>query len=507
MKKRLTNNGGLKLLSLAVAFIVWLLVINISNPRVRRSKSVEIEVLNDTAVTKNSRTYEIKGGNKVNIYYEVRALDEGKIKASDFRAYVDCNKLYEDTNSLYVEVEVVDNKDLIIGTPSASPGVINLNIEGIQQKTFDLVSHTQGSPQEGYSVGEIKLEPSSITLTGPENMFGNISNVGVEIDVDGASGNLSGVAGPVLYDANGSQLEADTSKLKFSTNNINYDITILEGKSVPLNFNVGGNVAQGYKFTGVDSATKSVQVAGTASALEKLSSVEIPQSVLNIEGATENKSVVININDYLPKGVSATGNSEIMITLKVSAINKKSLELKLSDIKLNGKSSAYAYTTIPENITLVVSGLESELNRLKASDINASINLSGLGVGTHSGSLTFRPSGSLAVDSYTPFSIVVMTKEEAQTSQTQTSADTESSSDSLRESPSPASSESSYQGESASSGGASRESSKSETTSKLETSFSQSMFQRETTQREGNSKPETSSKHESQSRSDSTSKQ
>lgn len=79
MKKRLTNNGGLKLLSLAVAFIVWLLVINISNPRVRRSKSVEIEVLNDTAVTKNSRTYEIKGGNKVNIYYEVRALDEGKI--------------------------------------------------------------------------------------------------------------------------------------------------------------------------------------------------------------------------------------------------------------------------------------------------------------------------------------------------------------------------------------------------------------------------------------------
>ena len=166
MKKRLTKNGGLKLLSLAVAFIVWLLVINISNPKVRRTKTVEIEVLNEDAVTKKSRVYEIRGGNKVNVSYDVRILDENKIKSSDFRAYVDCNKLYEDTNSLYVVVEVVDNKELIIGSPSASPGVINLDIETIQQKKFDLISHAEGTPGEGYSVGEIKLDPSSITLTG-----------------------------------------------------------------------------------------------------------------------------------------------------------------------------------------------------------------------------------------------------------------------------------------------------------------------------------------------------
>ena len=86
MKKRLTNNGGLKLLSLAVAFIVWLLVINISNPKVRRTKTVEIEVLNEDAVTKKSRVYEIRGGNKVNVSYDVRILDENKIKSSDFRA-------------------------------------------------------------------------------------------------------------------------------------------------------------------------------------------------------------------------------------------------------------------------------------------------------------------------------------------------------------------------------------------------------------------------------------
>ena len=496
MKKRLTKNGGLKLLSLAVAFIVWLLVINISNPKVRRTKTVEIEVLNEDAVTKKSRVYEIRGGNKVNVSYDVRILDENKIKSSDFRAYVDCNKLYEDTNSLYVVVEVVDNKELIIGSPSASPGVINLDIETIQQKKFDLISHAEGTPGEGYSVGEIKLDPSSITLTGPENVFGSISNVGIEVNVDGAVSDLSGEAVPVLYDANGNRLETDTSKLKFSMEGIHYNVTILGGKTLPLNFNVGGNVASGYKFIGVESATKSVQVTGPPAELEKLSSIEIPQNVLNIEGATEDKSVVLDVNEYLPAGVSASGSKDVMITLKVAAINRKTFELKLSDIRLNGKNSAYTYATSPEVITLVVSGLETELAKLKASDINAVMNISGLTEGTHTGSLAFKPSGSLAVESYTPFNVIVTARDETQPAQTSSES---SGSDSQGGSSSQNPSESAYQGETSQPAtSATRESTthRSEPSSKTETPApSQTVPPRETS-----SKPETQTRRESGSK-------
>ena len=49
MKK--TNNLVLKISSLAIAFFVWIVVINISNPVVTRSQTVNLEVLNANVIT------------------------------------------------------------------------------------------------------------------------------------------------------------------------------------------------------------------------------------------------------------------------------------------------------------------------------------------------------------------------------------------------------------------------------------------------------------------------
>ena len=40
MKEKLTNNLMLKLISLVVAFLIWVVAVNISNPEVSRSKTV-----------------------------------------------------------------------------------------------------------------------------------------------------------------------------------------------------------------------------------------------------------------------------------------------------------------------------------------------------------------------------------------------------------------------------------------------------------------------------------
>ena len=55
MKK--TNNLVLKISSLAIAFFVWIVVINISNPVVTRSQTVNLEVLNADVITDAGKTY------------------------------------------------------------------------------------------------------------------------------------------------------------------------------------------------------------------------------------------------------------------------------------------------------------------------------------------------------------------------------------------------------------------------------------------------------------------
>ena len=51
MKEKLTNNLSLKILSLIVAILVWLLVINVDNPIVTRSFVVtDVQLLNEAYI-------------------------------------------------------------------------------------------------------------------------------------------------------------------------------------------------------------------------------------------------------------------------------------------------------------------------------------------------------------------------------------------------------------------------------------------------------------------------
>lgn len=104
MKEKLLNNLGLKILSIFVAFFVWLVVMNVSNPLTSESKEVPLETVNGQVLTAANRAYEINGKSTVTVNYRVRTRDAYRIKASDFRAYVDLAELYSVTGSVEVKV-------------------------------------------------------------------------------------------------------------------------------------------------------------------------------------------------------------------------------------------------------------------------------------------------------------------------------------------------------------------------------------------------------------------
>ena len=51
MKEKLINNLGLKILSCFLAFFMWLIVVNVSNPEVTGSKEVPLEIVNEQVLT------------------------------------------------------------------------------------------------------------------------------------------------------------------------------------------------------------------------------------------------------------------------------------------------------------------------------------------------------------------------------------------------------------------------------------------------------------------------
>ncbi|MBO1869468.1 hypothetical protein J4O15_00450 [Lachnoanaerobaculum sp. Marseille-Q4761] len=402
-----TNNLVLKISSLAIAFFVWIIVINISNPIVTRSQMVPLEVVNSDIIADAGKTYSLTSANTVTVSYEVRTRDEGKISASDFKVSVDLGDMYDITGAIPISVEVVNNKDLIMGAVITKPSIVRVSIEDLQRKEFTLTTKIKGTPSDGYSVGEIRLERTGVAVTGPVSVIGQISQVGVEIDVTGLDSNDSGNAKLQYFDANGNAFIISDSRVSKSFDNVDYDIVMLNGRTLALNFDVGGKAAEGYVFTGAESSTKSIQVRGMPEVLDTLDSVTIPATALSVEGATGDITTTVDIKDFLPENVEAIGATKITVTLKVEALDHKTLTLTISDLEVKGARPGVTTNIVPERIMVVVSGLTANLESITGADLQATLDIGNMVSGGNTGSLTFNLPEGLNVDSYTPFEVLI----------------------------------------------------------------------------------------------------
>ena len=426
-----TNNLVLKISSLAVAFLVWIIVVNVSNPIVTRNISVPLNVVNANIITDAGKTYSLMGANSVTVSYEVRSRDQSRISASDFNASIDLGDMYDITGAVPIAVEVVNNKDLIIGAVASKPSIVRVSIEDLQRKEFTLTTKITGTPSDGFSVGEVKLDKTNVVVTGPVSVIGQISQIGVEIDVTGLDSDESGRAELKYFDANGNAFVISDSRVSKSFDNVGYSLVMLNGRTLALNFDVGGTAAQGYKFTGAESTTKSIQVRGQPEVLEGLDSITVPASALSVEGATGDVNITVDIKNFLPANVTAVGDTKVNVTLKVEALDKKSLTLTVNDLNIVGAKPGVATNIVPEKITVVVSGLSANLESVANADIKATLDVSEMNVGSNTGSLKFEPATGLSVDSYTPFEVIIgnhtSEKNETTTAAEQSSTETAAS--------------------------------------------------------------------------------
>ena len=277
MKKIILSNWRFKLISLLVGFVIWILLVNISNPEVVRTKTVPLTVLNESVLTRAGKTYTLPNSDSVTVSYQVRTRDAYKIQAEDFRATVDLENLYDITGAVPVMVEVVGNRDLIGGMPTARPGVIRVDTENVQNKVFSLDTHEEGEPESGYEVGAVTLSSRSVRVSGPESEVGRISSVGVRIPVSDATESFSGTAPVIYYDANGNEISLSDERLTVDPKEVEYEVSMLRGKSLTLSFQTSGEPAAGFNMTGIESAVRAIPVTSAdTTLLNKTTELSIP---------------------------------------------------------------------------------------------------------------------------------------------------------------------------------------------------------------------------------------
>lgn len=384
MKEKQNKRWGLKILSFLCAFFVWLGVVNVADPVMADTVEVPVEIVNADVLEKNGLTYEIIGKKTTTISYEVKTTNAHRIRPADFRAYADMTDMWSVTGAIPIKIEVLSHGEYLVSNPVSKTSTIKIETEPLQRKRFDLHTTLIGTLGEEYETGEITLSPGYLYVEGPESLIGQISSAGIEISLDGVTADISGVAVPRYYDANGNKIEL-SSRIESDCESVEYTLQVLKVKNLTLDFEVSGKVADGYRFTGVECDVKSVPVIGLKSVLASLNTITIPAEMLNLDHARTDVVKTIDLTQLLPMGVTLAGTKrhEINVTMTVERLEERIYTVEVNEACYEGERDEYVYKAEPGTVNIRVRALEEELDSLSLDTGDLEIDVSAMAEGLH----------------------------------------------------------------------------------------------------------------------------
>ena len=389
MKGKMLNNFSLKILSIIGAIILWAVIVNIYDPTTSITiPGVTVTLTNTQSLTDKDYTFEVVDGNKISVYIKGPRSIVSDIKATDIVATADLSKVTAFSD--YVDIDVKIAKD---GVSTSSLEVtpkttaIKLSIENRVSKIFNIQTEIVGTPDTGYIVSDSKISPTTVKLTGSASAINNVSVVKATYDVSGASMDISDTAPLKLYDETGNIIY-DT-KIEMGKTTVDFKATLLPSKTIPVKFKNQGEVAAGYKLTGIDYSSIEVVVAGTEENLKKIDFIEISANAIDITNLNANKDFIINVKTYLPSFISLVSDSKITATAKISVIKEKEFKINLDSVNLLNlrEGSSLSYDTVKE-LTIVLTGIESAVNTVVAGDLKPTIDTNNFVIGKNNAVLS-----------------------------------------------------------------------------------------------------------------------
>lgn len=388
MKKHVLENLGMKIGSLLIAIIIWIVVANVDDYKITKQISgIEIEFINGSAITEKNKVYEVPKGTTVDVVVKGRRSIVEHLSNDDFKAVADLSKMSV-TNAVAVKVSPVSShigKELLI---THTDNAVVVAVEDKLQTQFPITVATTSEVAEGYAICSKTATPNLITVEGAESVVKNIHEVVVTVDVKGASHNLTAVAPPVFIDGNGEII--DSEKVEYDVKMVDVSIEVLKTKEIPVKISEQGQVREGYAISSIDYQPTSVEVVGIPAALSKIDElliedIDVTNCYMDIEEA-------INIAEYLPEGVTLVGNNpEIMVKIAIEKVEEKQLHIGVKDINIVGKHGEYTYLIkTPINEDIMIKGLNKDVETVDITDLLPSIDVTGYSPGVYTFTVKFR---------------------------------------------------------------------------------------------------------------------
>lgn len=392
-KRKLTDNLSLKIMSVAIAIVVWLIVVNIDNPVGTNYYTItDVELINkeyvesSDTIGKMCMPEENQDSVKVAITASKKVRD--RIRLSDITAVADLQQAVSlDTDPVMVPITVTCSAAGVLPSDiKVTPQNLTVNLDEKETQEFVVnVSKGDTKPGKDYEVGSLTASPEKIRITGPKTLVNKIDKVNATIALDGNTEDYTQEVNLTIYDKNQETLsESEMNSLRIE-NNAKVVVTAKLWKirtGVKISAGYVGTPASGYQVGSVKTVPDTISVAGNTEGLESLSEndnvITIPADRIDISGESKDVERKISLKNLLPDNVKLTSDSseDVWVTVSILPVGSQEFNLPTKNIEVKNKPDNLQVTFETAQIALRIKSESENLADLNIDeDVKAEIDL------------------------------------------------------------------------------------------------------------------------------------
>ena len=378
LEKALSKKSSMIILSLVLAVIVFVIIDRQNTTLLEKNAEVLYDI--PLSATYNDEEYVVEGlpetvditliGTKANLYLAKQLpTQDVNVDLSDLKPGVHKVNLKYKQSITSVEYKLDPSEVTVVvsskksETRSVESDIVNLN-----------------KLDSKLAINNTKLDTDEVIIKGTEDSLAKVStikaliNVSDMVDPKAGTNTLKDIP-LIAYDENGSKVDVEMVPSKV-TATVEIESP---SKTVPLEIEPTGNVIFGKAIKNITSSVQKVTIYGNSKVLDNTNSIKVKIDVNNLKS---NKDYTVTIKK--PAGIREI--SEKVVTAKVELDDEVTTELsgvKLGVVNLGSNYTAQATSENATEVTVILKGVESIIKNITPSDVEAYVDLEGLGAGDH----------------------------------------------------------------------------------------------------------------------------
>lgn len=384
-----------KLISLAIAALLWFFVIAQENPtRVKEYENIPVTFIGaETLAEKGLCMTESPDDllTSVNVSVEAEISDLQKLTEDEITASVDMSNI-----TTAGEYTLNVRARSLRGSVSAvSPSKVTVSVEDLAQREVPVEVQIIGNDDPDLYYGDVITDTDTVVVEGSQSEVEHYSKAVVVVDVSGMDSTYKESRTITLTTDDGNVVSSEDYYGALPS--VIVEMPIYPTVSIQLDkdeimANAKG-VADGYEIIDVDLSDDVIKVAAEAESLESIKAVKLERA--SLEGAMYDTTVQIGVE--LPKGAIAIVPESVTATFKIAEHQDQrsfgSVPVEVRNLDPNLECSVN-----PETVDVIVRGSAVDLKALSSDSVRAYIDLSGFESGVHTAVIKFESDSQADLD-------------------------------------------------------------------------------------------------------------